>query len=461
MTHAFHIRQAAAALAALAFAGLVAITPARATMGGGSGISGFSDFTLNQGGPASTAPSISGSALEITEDGVFGQYNSAICDTPQNIGNFTASFVYQESYNPEVSGLSPADGATFVIENDPRGVNAFGFGGSDLGYAGQFENASPITNSVAIALNIYNGHIVGTNLLTGGDDNGVYLTTPPVSLKSGDPILVSLVYNGTKLTETLTDEHTLESVTKSYTVDIPTEVGGSTAYIGFTGATGGGTATQTISDFSYSSSSYLSFAPNPVLGGNTSIGTIHLSAPVSKLTPVHLASSDPINAAVSPTVDIASGHSTVTFKVTTQGIPAPEGVTITATLPTTTLEGALTISAPSLVPSAIEISGNPVVGGNYTFGSVTISSPAPFGGVAVDLTTKTDPYSAVTGFWSGIPGTLGATQITYVTIPQGETSADFVINTQIVPKDVNIQVQGTLNGTTRGATLTVQPVPAG
>lgn len=45
-------------------------------------------------------------------------------------------------------------------------------------------------------------------------------------------------YNGATLTVTTTDEVMKASSTQTYTVNIPTTIGGSTGYVGFTGGTG-------------------------------------------------------------------------------------------------------------------------------------------------------------------------------------------------------------------------------
>jgi hypothetical protein len=67
-----------------------------------------------------------------------------------------------------------------------------------------------------------------------------------LDMHSGDPFTVTLTYNGTTLSETITDNSSGASFSTSYAVDIPTIVGGSTAFVGFTGATGGLTANQDI-----------------------------------------------------------------------------------------------------------------------------------------------------------------------------------------------------------------------
>jgi hypothetical protein len=52
---------------------------------------------------------------------------------------------------------------------------------------------------------------------------------------------------------TLTDTVTLASVTEVFAVNIPSIVGGNTAYVGFTGGTGGFGATQNVLTWTYTS----------------------------------------------------------------------------------------------------------------------------------------------------------------------------------------------------------------
>jgi hypothetical protein len=51
---------------------------------------------------------------------------------------------------------------------------------------------------------------------------------------------------------TLTDTVTNATVTEVFPVNIPSTVGGSTAWVGFTGSTGAGTATQNVLSWTYS-----------------------------------------------------------------------------------------------------------------------------------------------------------------------------------------------------------------
>ena len=88
-----------------------------------------------------------------------------------------------------------------------------------------------------------------------GSNGNVYANTNPVDLRAGDPLTVTLVYNAltTTLSETLFDQTTHASFTTSYTDNLASEVAGGSALVGFTGGTGDGGATQTISNFSFTS----------------------------------------------------------------------------------------------------------------------------------------------------------------------------------------------------------------
>ena len=208
-----------------------------------------SGFTLNQG-QGGTSLSVSSNVATLT-NGSKSEGNSLFYNTKQSVGAFTASFIYQDVGNT-ASGTS-ADGFTFTIQNDSRGASAVGYTGNSLGYATAATgttgtNTAGITTSVAVGFNIYNGSTTGM-----GTNGALTLSKSSAAvLYSGDLINVVLAYNGTTLTETLTDAaHTANTSTFSYTVNIPSVVGASTAYVGFTGGDGAVASTQQISNFSY------------------------------------------------------------------------------------------------------------------------------------------------------------------------------------------------------------------
>ena len=65
----------------------------------------------------------------------------------QDIVTFSTTFTYNLTSN----GSGPADGVTFLIQNDSRGLTALGAGGGALGYTG-------ITPSLALGINVYSGN---------------------------------------------------------------------------------------------------------------------------------------------------------------------------------------------------------------------------------------------------------------------------------------------------------------
>lgn len=220
----------------------------------GFGING-NGWTLNGGASAA------GNALTLTTN-VPAQARSAFLNAKVSTSGFTASFTYT------ASGDKAADGITFVLHNDPRGPTALGGAGGSLGYGGA---ASPIAPSAAVAINIYKGAgTMGARYSTNGA-TGMPYASGTVDPASGNPIQVSLSYDGTNiLSLTLTETNTSKVYTTTYEVgNLATVTGGSTAFIGFTGGTGGEAATQTITNFTFTSTPTRSAMPVTLSSGTT------------------------------------------------------------------------------------------------------------------------------------------------------------------------------------------------
>ena len=184
------------------------------------------------------------SRLRLTDGGA-GEKASAWYTTPVNVQAFTQDFSFQLT-------SAQGDGMAFVIQN--AGTSALGSGGEYLGY-------SPIGTSVAVKFDLYN------NAGEGPDSTGLYVqgATPTVpaldmrssgvNLHSGDVFNVHMSYDGTTLSMTITDATTQQSFSAAWTIDIPSTVGGTTAYVGFTAGTGGATAIQDVLNWSFASQS--------------------------------------------------------------------------------------------------------------------------------------------------------------------------------------------------------------
>lgn len=202
-------------------------------------------FTTSSNGTGD--PTIRDGVLTLTDNRV-SEARSVFYNTPQPITSFVAQFVYQ------ATGGAPllADGFAFVLQNDPRGPGALGGDGNQLGY-GERPPFPAISPSAAIQFNLFGSR--GTALNTDGAIDGVnggYITTSPVDFGNGHPIQITLTYDGTTLKENLRDPSTnVDKFTHSYQVNLANILGSSTAFVGFTGATGASISTQTLSNFSF------------------------------------------------------------------------------------------------------------------------------------------------------------------------------------------------------------------
>jgi hypothetical protein len=193
-----------------------------------------SSLSLNYGA------AVTGGLLQLT-DGGSSENRTAWFMTEVPVQGFTTDFTFQQLN-------ATADGMTFAIQGD--NMWALGDAGGGLGY-------QDIPNSVAVKFDLYSNageSNDSTGLYTGGvapTVPSVDLSSTGINLHSGDIMHAHMVYNGTNLTMTLTDTVTNATVTEVFPVNIPALVGGNSAWVGFTGGTGGGTATQNVLSWTY------------------------------------------------------------------------------------------------------------------------------------------------------------------------------------------------------------------
>jgi len=136
-------------------------------------------------------------------------------------------------------------------------------------------------------------------------------------------------------------------------------------------------------------------------------------------------------------VTVAAGATTATFPITTSYTSSAAQPTITAFYKGITKTAILTV-APALGLASIS-APNSAVGGTSLSGSVSLSGPAPAGGVAVHLWT------------SGAPAFVPAS----VRIPAGGTSADFKITTVPTTATAHPEVTAFYRGVSKKMTLAV------
>ena len=225
----------------------VVTTPAIVTRAAATAATPSVDFSSGFSSAAglltlSGSANLNGSRLNLTNASPLFQSGAAWVNTKQDITAFSTTFNFQLSN-------ASADGFAFVIQN--AGTSSLGTSGGNLGYTG-------IANSIAIKFDLYN------NSGEGSDSTGLFINGAPpltagsvdltgsgIDLHSGHTFTVTIAYANGLLTQTILDTTTLATFTRNYAVSIPTVVGANTAYVGFTGATGGLTATQDITNWTY------------------------------------------------------------------------------------------------------------------------------------------------------------------------------------------------------------------
>ena len=200
------------------------------------------------------------SRLQLTTGGTY-QAGSVFWNQTIGVQSFTTDFLFQLSN-------AQADGFTFAIQG--IGPKALGAAGSGLGYQN-------IGKSVGIKFDLYSNSGEGTDS-TGFYTNGAVPTMPAVDmtssdvlLRSGDAILAHITYDGTTLTLNLHDLVTNKTFVLAQAINIPQIVGANTAYVGFTGSTGGLSASQKILYWTYATQTPGSATSAPMFspqGGN-------------------------------------------------------------------------------------------------------------------------------------------------------------------------------------------------
>ncbi len=363
-------------------------------------------LTLNGG------TTIANSRLHLTDAG--WQARSAFYSTPVNVQSFTNDFSFQLT--------SPtADGFTFTIQNN--NATQVGQAGGGLGYAG-------IANSVAVKFDLYNNSGEGSNstgVFTGGANPytpASDLTSSGVDLHSGDIFNVHMTYDGTNLVVTITDStNSAKTFTLTKAINIPTTVGGNTAYIGFTAGTGGAGATQEIINWTYSSSAA---ASNPALsvsttsisvgdGGSANFNASLASAPASNTT-VNVTLSGPSTLTVSPATILftPTSYQNVPVTVTSSGVnPNDSNRSGTVTLAYGSQSATVSVSNPAadaqsasnLTGTAATLSGLNI--GSNSAGDATVRASGNWwvdGSGAVGLSGSADSFhfeqNSVTGDFS-------------------------------------------------------------
>lgn len=182
---------------------------------------------------ANGSASAIGDVLTLTFGGEYEAGSAFLLSPIDTSLGFTTSFTLDLLRNVG----SQAEGVTFVIQNSPAGLDALGDAGAGLGVAG-------ITNSVGLNFRSYIYDSV--SFFT----NGNVASDIPFALSGQDNLVeVDLTYAPGQFNFTANNVSTGEMIAGSFAFDL-TDLG-PTAFVGFTGATGGAVAIQQVREFEF------------------------------------------------------------------------------------------------------------------------------------------------------------------------------------------------------------------
>ncbi|HEV7138192.1 MAG TPA: chitobiase/beta-hexosaminidase C-terminal domain-containing protein [Steroidobacteraceae bacterium] len=215
-----------------------------------SGFAGAGGLMLNAG-----TATLAGSDLQLTDKTNSIEIGSGFYAAPVNVRSFTTQFTLQFSGGGDQNTLlfviqnqTPASADNTGLPAVSGGPYAFGFENygintPDGGYAG-------ISTSVGVKFDTWNGGTTG--LFTNGETPYEPQTTiTGIDLTSGHPIACTLSYDGATLTLSMKDTVTTAKFSKTWSVDIPSEVGADTAYVGFTASLYTGPSQQDVTAWTF------------------------------------------------------------------------------------------------------------------------------------------------------------------------------------------------------------------
>ena len=186
--------------------------------------------------------------------------------------------------------------------------------------------------------------------------------------------------------------------------------------------------------------SAVSLNPTTITGGNSSTGTVILSAPAPAGGIAVALSSNNSSAVVPASVTVSGGSSTATFTVTTKTVTSSTAATITANYSGLNRTAILTMT-PAISLSSVSQNPATVTGGTSSTGTATLNAPAPTGGILVALSSNNP----------------SATVPASVTVAAGSSVTTFTVTTIPVASLVTATITANYNSVNKTATLTITP----
>ena len=349
---------------------------------------------------------------------------SGIAGTDGSVVGFTSSNA-AATVPSSVSVSAGQSTATFTISTVPVSTPSQAIISATLGTTTQTATLSitaPVIVSVTLAPNTIQGGKSSTATVTlsgsapaGG--LGLSLSSSNISATVPQTVSVPAGTNSTTFTVATVGVSSLTTATISASVN---------------GVSQG--STLTISPAGLAS---ISLSPTTVQGGSTSTGTLNLSGPAGPGGMVVSLTSNLAAATVPATVSVPQGLSSANFPIATTGVNLKSTAVITGSLNGVIQTASLAINPVSLI--SLSLSPTTVVGGTNSTGTITLSGPAGIGGTPVSTSSSTNSVT--------VPST--------VTVPFGQSSATFTIQTSPVASPTSATVTASLNGVSQNAALAI------
>jgi len=185
--------------------------------------------------------------------------------------------------------------------------------------------------------------------------------------------------------------------------------------------------------------SSVSLNPTAVVGPTGSTGTVTLAGPAPAGGISVSLQSNSSAATVGASVNVAANATTATFPLTTIAVASSTPATITASYNSVNVTATLTVNPPAL--SAVSVNPTSVVGGNPSTGTVTLTGPAPTGGILVSLQSNNTAVA--------VPPS--------VTVLANTSSITFQATTVAVATSTPVTITASYASVNQTATLTVTP----
>jgi len=181
------------------------------------------------------------------------------------------------------------------------------------------------------------------------------------------------------------------------------------------------------------------FAPDTVVGGVPSVGTLTLDGPAPAGGVAITLASSIASVVVPSSISVPAGQTSVTFSAVTSTVTDQVLVIITATVGGAAKTGSLTVNPVNLA----SVAANPpaVLNGATSVLTISLNGPAPKGGLKIPITS--------TAREAPVPTT--------VTIPAGQQAVTINIVTKAVASPVVSTITASLGYVETMATLTVNP----